>query len=33
LWYDANGSDPGGLTKIADFSNDFALRAADIFIV
>jgi len=30
LWFDSNGSKSGGLTEIADLSNDFALKAHDI---
>jgi len=32
LWFDSNGSKSGGLTEIADLSNDFALKAHDILI-
>jgi Ca2+-binding RTX toxin-like protein len=33
LWFDKNGSGAGGLTKIADLSNNFALHASDIDII
>jgi hypothetical protein len=33
LWFDANGSAAGGLTKIADLSNNFSLHASDIVIL
>jgi hypothetical protein len=33
LWYDFNGSEGGGLTKIADLSNNFNLSYGDILIV
>lgn len=32
LWFDSNGAKSGGLTEIADLSNDFALKAHDILI-
>jgi Ca2+-binding RTX toxin-like protein len=33
LWFDLNGSASGGLYKIADFANDFNLKAIDILII
>jgi Ca2+-binding RTX toxin-like protein len=33
LWFDSNGNGSGGLVKIADLQNNFAVLAADILIV